>query len=135
MYRFRRSWASPGRLPIASFERRPSRPPVSRMTPSEWWDKSAGSSLGSLRSAALAVVKSREMLEYPARVFASSVRREPSVSVSSPPMMGRMSRLFASRANSSAPQRLVSVRASAGYPCSFACASSSCAWDAPAPKE
>ena len=80
------------------------------------------------------MVNSREMLEYPARVSASSVSLEQSVSVSSPPVMGRRPRLLASLANSSAPHRLVSVRASAGYPCSFARASSSWVWDAPFPE-
>ena len=55
------------------------------------------------------------------RVLASSVMWEPSVRVSSPPVMGRMPRLLARRANSSAPQRFVSVKARAEYPYSFAC--------------
>ena len=92
----------------------PSRPPVRSTTPSEWWGRYVGSSLGFLRLAALARVKRREMLEYPSRVWASRVRREPSVRVSSPPVMGRMPRSLASRANSRAPHRLVSVRAKGG---------------------
>ena len=81
------------------------------------------------------MVKRREMLEYPCRVRASSVSLDPSVRVNSPPVMGWMPRLLASLANSSAPQRFVSVRASAGYPYSFACANSSWTWEAPSPKE
>ena len=61
--------------------------------------------------------------------------REPSVRVSSPPVMGLIPRLPARRANSRAPQRLASVRARAGYPYSPARASSSWTWEAPIPKE
>ena len=67
-----------------------------------------------MRSTALARVKSLEIFEYPTRVFASSVKREPSVRVSSPPVMGCTPRLLASLANSSAPQRLV-VRQRQGW--------------------
>ena len=75
------------------------------------------------------------MLAYPCRVFASSARREPSLRVSSPPVMGLIPKLAASRANSSAPHRLASVRARAGYPYSPAWASNSWTWEAPIPKE
>ena len=43
------------------------------------------------------------MLEYPARVWARRVRREPSVRVSSPPVMGRMPRLLARRGELQGP--------------------------------
>ena len=60
----------------------------------------------------LARVNSRERLPYPFGGFlASSTSRVPSVRVSSPPVMGLMPRLPASRANSNAPHKLVSVRA------------------------
>ena len=83
----------------------------SRTTPSAWEGRCAGSSLGSLRSTALARVNSLDMLAYPCRVPAKRTRREPSSRVSFPPVMGWMPRLPANRANSSAPQRLVSVSA------------------------
>ena len=59
-------------------------------------------------------------------VSARKVRCEPSLRVTSAPVMGRMSRPLATRENSMAPHRLSwSVRARASYPSSLARASSS----------
>ena len=82
-----------------------------------------------------ASVNSRQRLEYPRLVAASSVIREPSVNVSSPPVTGLTLKPLASRANSRAPHRLVSVKANAGYPYFAARANNSWQWDAPSPNE
>ena len=103
------------RSSVASRERGPSRPPVSRVTPSVWWGRYAGSSLGF--SAVGGVGEGEEAGDV--GIARAILGKESEAGVVGE---GKFAAgdgpdaqvAWAMRANSKAPHRLVSVRARAG---------------------